>query len=298
MPETNYPDGITSRGVSVLAGDDYGTTGSVFFVHSDGGGLGTSISPFSTIDYAIGRCTANNGDVIRVMEGHTETITAAAGIACDVAGISIIGMGNGTNRPTINFTTATTADLDIDAANVRIENIYFDLTGIDAVAAAIDVNAANFTMKNCDFLMADGTGQAVIAILTAAAAASSNMKILGCSFLAPDAGATSAIEITGTPDNVEIGWCNINGDFSDACIQNPTGNVATNLSIHDNVLKNDQTGDHCIQLVSACTGSLVKNMYHNDMAQGTAADTGACFSFENYHCDAVDVSGILAPAAT
>jgi hypothetical protein len=183
MPETNFTYGITSRGMSVPGNNDYGTTGSVFYVHSDGGGLGTSVSPFATIDYAIGRCTPNKGDVIRVMEGHTETITAAAGIACDVAGISIIGMGNGTNRPTINFTTATTADIDIDAANVKIENIYFDLTGIDAVAAAIDVNAANFTMKNCDFLMADGTGQAVIAILTAAAAASSNMKIRTCIFM-------------------------------------------------------------------------------------------------------------------
>lgn len=30
----------------------------------------------------------------------------------------------------------------------------------------------------------------------------------------------------------------------------------------------------------------------------TGVDPGSCFSFECYHCDAVDVSGILAPVVT
>lgn len=30
----------------------------------------------------------------------------------------------------------------------------------------------------------------------------------------------------------------------------------------------------------------------------TGVDPGSCFSFECYHCDAIDVSGILCPVVT
>jgi hypothetical protein len=122
------------------------------------------------------------------------------------------GLGKGDDRPTINFTTATTADIDIDAANVLIDNIYFDLTGIDELAAPIDVNAANFTIQNCEFLMADSGGQAVNAITTDANAG--NMKVLNCKFLAPNAGANDAINLTGATNGVEIRNCFIAGDFA------------------------------------------------------------------------------------
>lgn len=43
------------------------------------------------MDYANGRCTANNGDVVFVQAGHTETVTAAAGLDLDVAGVTLGG---------------------------------------------------------------------------------------------------------------------------------------------------------------------------------------------------------------
>ena len=53
--------------------------GDIFFVDSgaataaDSAGAGRSPdAPFATIDYAIGQCAANNGDVIYVMPGHTD----------------------------------------------------------------------------------------------------------------------------------------------------------------------------------------------------------------------------------
>lgn len=52
-------------------------------------------SPLATIDAAIGKCSPNRGDVIYVRPGHTENITAATGINCDVAGITIQGLGSG-----------------------------------------------------------------------------------------------------------------------------------------------------------------------------------------------------------
>jgi len=84
------------------------TTGNIWFVDSghpfasDNTHCGESpLEPFATIDYAIGKCTASNGDIIYVMPGHAETVNATATLTCDVAGISIVGLGNGTNRPSL-----------------------------------------------------------------------------------------------------------------------------------------------------------------------------------------------------
>jgi len=299
MGYTNFPHGVTSFGIpQVGSGNIPATTGSYFFVHNGTGSNsnpGTDpANPVASIDYAVGLCTANKGDVIVVMPGHTEDIGAAAGIVVDVAGVTIVGLGEGTLRPTITY-SATASDMDIDADNVTIDNLYFDLTGIDAVVAAIDVNAANFTLKNCEILMADSGGQATSALLTAAAA--NYMKILNCKILAPNAGANEAINLTGATTGVEIKNCWIAGDFAVAAIHNPTGNVLTNLLIQDCVLKNDQTGDFALELVSACTGALVRNYYHTD-GLATAVDPGSCFSFECYATNAVDKSGALTPAVS
>jgi hypothetical protein len=55
-------------------------------------------------------------------------------------------------------TTATTADMDVDAANITVSNLLFT-GGVDELAGPIDINAADFTMINCE--TRDVTGQAV-----------------------------------------------------------------------------------------------------------------------------------------
>ena len=131
--------------------------GEVFFVGSastnavDDTGHGRSPeAPFATLDYAIGQTTANQGDVIYLMPGHVELVTAAANLDLDTAGIHIIGCGNGTLQPIIRFTTVDTADMDVDAANITIEKVHFQ-AGFANVVAAIDVNATDFTIRNCRF---------------------------------------------------------------------------------------------------------------------------------------------------
>ncbi len=67
MSISNYPNGFASglnvRGIPVL--NTYG--GDVYWVHSGTGSNGNKGSfdrPFSTIDYAVGRCTADQGDIL------------------------------------------------------------------------------------------------------------------------------------------------------------------------------------------------------------------------------------------
>src|SRR3989304_9869396 len=106
----------------------------VFFVSSVTGSDNNSgediDAPKATIDSAIGMCSA--GDVIFVLPGHTEThITTGSKIVSDISGIYIIGLGEGSLRPTISFGhTGTTTTWS--ANNVTVCNLLF-VTAIDSV---------------------------------------------------------------------------------------------------------------------------------------------------------------------
>ena len=126
-------------------------SGNIFFVHAgSGSSSGPGYSPetaFATIDQAIGACTADNGDVVAVLEDHTESVVGAAGISHDVAGVRIIGLGVGRNRPRVTFTTATGASCDLTAARCSLENLVF-INAIDAQTAMINVSISScLTMR-------------------------------------------------------------------------------------------------------------------------------------------------------
>src|SRR5215208_5621214 len=154
-----FPNGVAIRNVPLAMA----YPGKVYWVSStqgSNGQKGTFDRPWGTINYAAGRCSV--GDIIYVKPGHIETVTAAAGLALATAGIAIIGHGAGASRPKINFTTATTADMDVDAASITMMNFLFT-GGIDALAAPLDVNASDFALVNCEYR--DVTGETVVGLL-------------------------------------------------------------------------------------------------------------------------------------
>lgn len=283
MPNSNFPggfaDGVTIRGVPLTVSHP----GKVFWVHSgtgSNGNKGTFDRPFSTIDYAVGRCTADKGDIIMVKPGHTETVTAAGGLDLDVAGIAIVGLGSGSLRPTVNFTTATTADMDVDAANITVFNLLFT-GGIDALAGPIDVNAADFSFINCE--TRDVTGQATDFIVTDDNCDRfyiKNWKHLG----AAAAGADTAITIVGGDDWV-IEDFNIYGNFAVAAIENVT-TAANRVKIGggngDNYIWTENAADVCVTMVAASTGFIgpfINAMLQDNAANITEAFVGAACQF-------------------
>lgn len=280
------------------------STGNRFYVHSGTGtdttGHGiTPDAPFATIDYAIGQCTANNDDIIYAMPGHAETVSGAAGIDFDVAGVKVIGIGSGADRPTITMSAAAST-IHMDAAGSWLENVLIDVQHDCTIV--IDIDKADCVVKDCEFRARTAATArewvTCIDVNGGTANACDRTRIDGCVFRSPTAGADNCIGLDEVAANVQIVGCQFWGDFADAPIHNPTGKVLTQLLIADCIIENTQTGDHSIELVSACTGVLARNLYKNDMTQATGVDPGACFSFECYHCDAVDVSGILCPVAT
>lgn len=276
--------------------------GSIFFVHSgtgtDAAGYGRNPdAPVATIDYAIGLCAASKGDVIFVLPGHAETVSGAAGINCDVAGVKIIGLGWGAQRPTITM-SAVASTIAIAAAGITLRNLLILSTA--ACTIVIDVNSTDADIDGCEFRRTSGTVPVVwIDVNGGAANACDRTRIRNCVLdTGTNVGATGFVELGEVANGVEIRGCKVFGDFGDACIHNPTGKILTNLVIADCELTNLQTGDHSIELVSACTGNLIRNLYHTDMTQQTGADPGSCFSFECYQDDVIDTSAILTPVVT
>jgi hypothetical protein len=239
--------------------DTQNADGNVFWVDSTNGlasdsaaGRGTFNYPFATIDYAVGRCTADNGDKIFVAAGHTETVTAAAGLDLDVAGITIIFMGEGANRATITFTTAVTADMDVDAANITMINPRFT-AGIDALTGPIDVNAANFKLINAQYV--DTTSIDTTDCVVAAATAT-GLEIRGLEYVIGDEGGTqkqSFIQLNGV-DNAILTGIKCAGDFATGNIENVTDEVL-NIHMSDIYLKNtNATPKPCMVLDANATG--------------------------------------------
>lgn len=280
MSVTNFPMGVSSFGFPLIGSGPVLTTGRVFFVNSatgvDSAGYGTDKDrPFDTIDFAVGQCVANRGDVIFVMPGHTETISAAGGLDLDVAGITIIGIGRGTLRPVINIGTATTADIDVDAASITLIN--FIINGqVDALVAPIDVNASDFAMIGCEYR--DVVGQVVDLLI---ADANADRMIIRDFIHRGDsaAGSASSIVLIGC-DDVLIENFIIDGNFSAAAIECRTTAVVR-MRVRNGHIFTRNAADLCIRdLITASTGEIGPNLYlrlTDNAANITEAVTGATF---------------------
>lgn len=291
---TNYPNGLSSYGVPMLGSGPVFTTGNVFFVQStnaladDSPGHGSKKRPFATIDYAVGKCTAGENDHIIVMPGHVETVTAAGGLDLDVAGISLWGIGNGTNRPQINFTTAVGADMDVDAANIKMVNFRFT-GGVDALTGPIDINASDCELWN--IVTQDVTGQATDFIVTDANA--DRLLINGWRHLgAAAAGADTAITMVGG-DDISIQNFALYGNFAVAGIENvTTAGVRYDIgasSNRRNWIWTANAADVAVTMKSDTTGWIdnINCMLTDNAANITEALVGAAMQFGNelYVCN-------------
>ena len=175
------------------------TVGDIWYVDSgigtDGAGYGQSPqSPTATLDYVIALTTASNGDIIYVAPGHAENLSAVDGVDIDKAGLRIVGLGEGANRPTFTY-TGTAGEFVIGAANVTVENIRF-LAGISAVTMGISVEAAgdNFTLKNCVFPEPTTSTFEFLDVIDLASGADS-VHIINCTVFSADAtGAAHFVE--------------------------------------------------------------------------------------------------------
>lgn len=259
MPHmSNYPQGfnaVSIRGVPLALAHP----GKVFFVNStavlpedgvsgaDTPSAGTYHRPFATLDYAIGQCTASRNDVIFLMPGHSETLATAGAIAVDVDGISIVGLGQGADRPTFTFSD-TASTMTVSGNDVSIENI-ITTPSIDSVVSPIVVSGANV---NLDYEHQDASSaiEAVRAILTTAAADGLNVKLKYTGFAAGNA-CVNAIRLVGG-NNVAVD-IDFHGVASTSVVEFHT-TACTNVVVKGYVF-NSGTTDGSKLVVDTVTGS-------------------------------------------
>jgi len=277
------------------------STGNRFYVDSGAADNGdtnsygqTPDAPFATIDFAVSQCTANNGDIIYAMPGHAEVGSAAGALDFDVAGITLLGIGDGAATPTVTLDTAITADVDIDAANVTIENIHFIANFLD-ITAAIDVNADDFTLRNCRFTDTSATLNAKIWVQDAAATASDRITIEGCHADAVGTANTHFLNLAGTGHGHVIRDNILMGIFQTMCLGG--AGVVTKCSIINNyILNTNGVADGCINMAATATGICADNRCCGGHATGGIVN-GDLGSLENYYEDfETDLSGSLEPA--
>jgi len=225
---------------------------------------------YTTVELALAACVANRGDLVIVDQEYTQTISAAAGIDLDIAGVKVVGMGQGNERPTLTFDTAATADVLVSAANCSLENFIF-VSDINDLGMFLDVNEGGFTVKNCTF-KTSSTKEALNFINLATT--KDDFKIIDCDFLQPtDPEGTDAAANTGAiycvdSENILIQGCKFRGFFETAIVHNKTTKVQ-NLTVKDCELSNSIAVPFI--LVAASTG-VCKDCYGATLVAADAAE--------------------------
>ncbi len=295
MGLTNFPNGVSSFGVPILGGG-FTTTGKFFFVDSVTGSNGNSglntLNPVGTIDYAVGLCTANKGDIILVMPGHNEAITAATSLVMDVAGVSVIGMGEGGSRPTLDFDN-TAGSIEMDAANCRLSNLILRAS-VTAVVVGINVDADDVRLDHLQFGF-EATGDDFLLMVDVDAF--DRCTITDCNFWGElaVAGAASAIRLDDS-HNFVFQRNTIIGNFSLAFTS--AGALSQVALITDNFMYNaDTTDNSCWEFTVATTGLFARNNTGTlfDTGVANAVDPGSLLCNENYSCNNIDETGVIVP---
>lgn len=141
--------GLINNGSTQLGAGTLFSTGNVFYVDSTNGSdgnVGTDPNlPLATIGQAQTSATASNGDMVIIKPGYAETRTAV--LTLSKAGVSYVGLGAGSLKPTITVNAAVDG-ISITAANVMINNFHFAAPATDEATAMVNVAAANAKIFN------------------------------------------------------------------------------------------------------------------------------------------------------
>ena len=272
MGVTRFPRGVSSWGVPVLPGS-HGeqTSGNVFFADSavgNDGYDGSFDSPFATWDYAYGKCTASNGDIIYLKEGHAETYTTtASSVTCDVIGVTTIGLGKGSLRPTFTFAgTANTASVVISAASTVIRNI-IGVAADDGLLQPFHVQAADCEL---DITWRDTTSyEAATCIRTTASADRLKVRLKYEGDGATGSACVSPIALVGVDGaEIEVDFYGI----ASTAIVNMLTTACTDINI-TGVFNNVGTTDLSLNVV-ASVGSCKWYVHGFDAAAGVEFEGG------------------------
>lgn len=256
---------------------------------------------FTTINQALTQCVSGRGDYIYTLPGFTANVDSAdwlsnLGTKTDV---TICGVGHGTNRPALTWTTAGSTVL-FDSANFRMLNMQLFLAGPHVagaaltVAAPITISTPGFEISGCDMYWGFDADQIVaIGITTTAAADNGKFNFNNCYAETAAVPTTTFLRLTGT-DNLEIDGTFIIGPGSTVAIgpvqQLTTGSLKQRItnSIFQNTLA---ASTHSFTAIAGCTG-IVDKCAFGVLAAGNGLTTGSGMQVTNSWTAVAGAAGV------
>lgn len=275
----------------------------IFGVDPDG-----DVRIFESLNLTIGECTANAGDTIYVMPGHTETISSATALNLDVAGISIVGLGSGSDRPTFTLDTATTTTIPVTADNITVKNLIFSANYADIVSFFTLTTAKNFKLVG-NYFKSTATNMNALYVVDTGTTTSAvdGLTIVGNKWIEPDTATLSMVKMDGDNSDVTIAenfvQLGVNNNKA-ALMAIITGKSVFNAQISKNRVfrLNTDTATGAILVTtdqSDNSGIISENfVQHADIAAELLVTASSGFGFfANYASGVAGASGYILPGA-
>lgn len=258
---------------------------------------------YSTVDAAVSACVAGRGDIVLVAPGHSETVTSSS-LTLDVAGVTVMCLGNGLSRATFTYSTAA-ATINVSAANCSFLNGHHVANFAD-VAAAFTVGAAkDFRLEGNTFVDTSSILNFLSVVVTGAVNNDADgLSVVNNYFLGLATSPNAFVSVLANEKRV-----NISGNFCDMAATNDVGHF---LTIAAKVLTGARIANNRLTVVGATTATVgifltgssttnTGNVENNFVASLdttsellATAGTGLKF-FENYYTGTADASGKLWP---
>ena len=240
-----------------------------------------SDDPRATLESALGRCTALNGDSVILMPYHNEGMgNDQWGVG--VAGVAVIGLGRGGQRPRLDYDHAG-ASMDITANDVLLQNLTF-LPSVTDVTIGIDVNAAALRAQiiDCEALVGeDGAGVDDFALWIDVKAGCDGLKVVRPRLRqhASGAGYLAGIRLTGASDDITIEDPDM--VMAGVGLVAPINGITT-LSTNVDIVRGRLTTDAepGIEMLTGTTGRIIQTVIFGDLGtidEATVADGMAHF---------------------
>ena len=300
-----YDDRNIYVGGRRIGGPEIGR-GDIYYVDDSVDGLdGRSMeNAVGTLDEAFALCTANQGDIIYVAPDHAETVTGVAGIAHDKAGVTVIGLGAGNQRPRILMDGAATVTYAITADDAFIENIVF-AGGHNDIVTCMTTTKKGTHVHGCEFID-NTTDENFLSCITATGAANTSD---GISFRGNRALSLNAATVGAVMLNEDVAGCTIRdnmliseGTGLATIFTCASGKDVKYLDCRNNFLSSKATAGNLGWSNDTASpnnsGIIAHNrVRHADVTAGHILGVvGGCGVFDNLSTSTDAVSGFVLPA--
>ena len=235
MPLKLYSNGAgETLGDALITEEPLYSTGDVWYVNSATGADAVSPAgknrskPLATLDQA--HTNAAAGDIIVLMDGHSETLTASVTISKAVA---IVGAGKSSGKPTVKFTINSSSSylFNVTGDDVQLKNLWIEENSQANSLTKIVVSGDGFRMIGCYVEANDNDDAACLSIH-----AGHGMRIEETTFISTSTTTTtqpkSAIEVTLESNDLEMKNVTLDGGtvgWSDFYAFDATGNAINRM---------------------------------------------------------------------